>query len=97
MYTSPYRTLCTEAEAGGHIVKLCRFGQDEWGLELLLAPNGTITCWRAGGFAFSDISELDRHAGHLLDWLHGDEQAHGDRDEQDEGDASDERLRGLHP
>jgi hypothetical protein len=96
MYTTgSYRTLCAEAEAGGHIVKLCRFGEAEWGLELLLAPSGDVARWQAGGFAFSDLAELDRHAAHLLDWLRGDERAHG-RDDHDKGDTPDERLRGLH-
>jgi hypothetical protein len=78
--TGSYRTLCAEAAAGGHVVKLCRFGDEAWGLELLLAPTAVVTHWRAGGFAFCDLDDLDLHAGHLLDWLRAHERAHGERD-----------------
>ncbi len=86
MYTTSYRTLCLEAEASGHIVKLSRFDGGDWGLQLLVAPQGAATQWRAGGFAFFELEELDRHAAHLLAWLRVQDHRRRDRVRQNEGE-----------
>ena len=69
--TSAYETLCSEAEAGGHVIKLTRAGDENWGLELLVAPHEDDMHWRAAGVLFPDLRELNLHAAHLLRWLRG--------------------------
>jgi len=66
---SSYSTLCDEARAGGHTVKLMRDGQGGWGLQVVVRPASDTDGWRAVGVLFPEVEELDLQARHLLAWL----------------------------
>ena len=70
-----YRKLCKEAARRGHVIKLSRIDGTQWGLQLLVSPGRSGARWRAAGVLFPSLSELDRHAAHLLRWLRAIEPA----------------------
>jgi hypothetical protein len=64
-----FDALCASVAAGSGTVKLLRDQNLTWGLCVTLPPTPMDPAWRAGGFYFAALDELESHASVALQWL----------------------------